>query len=108
MQEESPGRLHSTGIQQVPIVQLCMHLQVRNERSALANALEAAKKELTGYKEDVVHGFQSERAKASALESRTRAQVSTCPAPCQQVSRSLAAGLQGSALFTGNSSQKSN
>lgn len=45
------------------------------------DALETAQKELKGFKEDVVQGFQSERAKASALESRTRAQVSMCPAP---------------------------
>ena len=88
--------MHSTACEQVPTVQLCMHVQVRNERSRLADALVTAEKELKGYKEDVVQGFQSERVKASALESRTRAQVSFCsvslPAQAAQI---VAARLQG-------------
>lgn len=56
-----------------------MHAQVRTERSGLADALEAVQKELKGYKDDVGQGLESERAKAAALQSRTRAQVATLP-----------------------------
>lgn len=52
------------------------------ERSGLADALEAAHKELKGFKEN---SLDSERAKQAALESRSRAQVT--PTQASQLER---------------------